>query len=346
MKSCVIVCVLSICLIPCAFGLTIMSYNVENFFDDVHNGTEFKEFDPRLGHWDAESFAVRVQTIAEVLRKAVPGGPDVVLLQEVENENALKTLADAGLHGMGYAYRIMVPKKGLAANVAILSRVPVARVRAHAVGPWKSTAPVRDVIEVELLQAGSTLYLFDNHWKSKTEGARATEPSRLEAAGVLIRRIAEILAQDPSADILAAGDLNEGVDEYGRTRKKYQTALIPETERTPTSFFGRSIYLSDNGRGLGEADGRLVLYDPWFELDASQRGSYSFHGDWLTMDHFLLSAGLLDSSGFSYKRRSFKPVRLPFLLTNEGVPKKWTGLKGERGFSDHLPLLITLDNHK
>jgi hypothetical protein len=38
-------------------------------------------------------------------------------------------------------------------------------------------------------------------------------------------------------------------------------------------------------------------------------------------------------------------VRLPFLLSTDGVPKKWTGLSSARGYSDHLPLLVTLDEH-
>jgi endonuclease/exonuclease/phosphatase family metal-dependent hydrolase len=343
MKSAFLTLLLSISLVACAPGLTVMSYNVENLFDDVHDGTEFKEFDPTLGKWNGEFFAVRVQAVAEVIRKAVAGGPDVILLQEVENENALRALAQEGLKGMGYVWQVIVPKKNLAANVAILSRIPITRVRSHSVGQWKQGAPVRDVVEVEIAQGGHTLYLFNNHWKSKIDGARVTEPSRLEAATVLADRVREIMAGDPSADILAAGDLNESVDEFARVGKKYQTALLPDTERAPRDSTGRSIFVSGNGRTLGASPDRLVLYDPWFEIEASQRGSYSYQGDWLTVDHFLLSPGLLDTNGFSYRWGTFRVARLAFLLTEEGIPKKWTGLVGQRGFSDHLPLLITLN---
>ncbi len=78
--------------LSCTNGITVMSYNVENLFDDVDDGTEFRDYDPEKGKWDAEAFALRVDTIAEVVRKAVPGGPDILLLQEVENENALRAL--------------------------------------------------------------------------------------------------------------------------------------------------------------------------------------------------------------------------------------------------------------
>ena len=346
MKRCLGALAFALCLAVSASAITVLSYNVENLFDDVHNGTEFREFDPARGTWNSEFFRVRVDSIAEVIRKVAPGGPDILLLQEVENENALRTLVDEGLKGMGYAWEILVPKRGLAANVAIVSRLPIVRVRAHGVGAWKGNTAMRDVIEAEIEMGGRTLYVFDNHWKSKLNGVRASEASRRESAGVLARRVREILAENPSADILAAGDFNENVDEYARTGRKYQTALIPDTEKTPQAFTRESIFLSADARGLGIVGERLVLYDPWFEIEASRRGSYSYQGDWLTVDHFLLSPGLFDVRGFSYRWGSFGPARLPLLISDSGVPKKFRALKGEKGYSDHLPLLITLDAKK
>ena len=32
--------------------VTVLSYNVENLFDDVDNGTEYPENDPGAGEWD------------------------------------------------------------------------------------------------------------------------------------------------------------------------------------------------------------------------------------------------------------------------------------------------------
>ena len=337
---------LVVCLAASASGLTVMSYNVENLFDDVRDGTEYREFDPGRGVWNAEFFKIRIDSIAEVVRKAVPGGPDILLLQEIENEHALRTLAEEGLGGMGYTWRVLVPKKNLAANVAILSRFPLMDVRAHAVGAWKDRTPVRDVIEAAIAYEGHRLWVFDNHWKAKTGGVKGTEATRLQAAAILSRRVREILAQDPSADILVAGDMNESTDEYARTGRKYQTALIPISETTPRKFAGQSIFLSGNTRVVGVSGDRLVLYDPWFELPRARWGSYSYQGEWLTVDHILLSAGLFDSRGFSYRWGSFGPVRFPFLFSPEGVPKKWTGLSAGRGYSDHLPLLVTLDVHE
>jgi len=68
-----------------------------------------------------------------------------------------------------------------------------------------------------------------------------------------------------------------------------------------------------------------------------------YQQEWQTPDHILLSPGLLDAQGFSYRWGSFRPVRLPFLLQPDGSPRRWNGVKAGRGYSDHLPLLIMLD---
>lgn len=346
MKRYMVAVAVWVCISRAAFPLTLMSYNVENLFDDVRNGTEYREFNPDRGTWNAELFKARIESIGEVVRKAVPGGADVLLFQEIENENALRALVDDALRGMGYTWKVMVPKRGLSANVAMASRLPVARVRAHAVPPWKGKTPMRDVIEADIQVAGHVLYVFNDHWKSKTDGVRVTEGSRLESSFVLAQRIREILQEDPAADILAAGDFNENIDEYARTGGKYQTALLPDEGTWPARFAGRSIFLSSDALRPGVTGDRLVLYEPWFELDASRRGSSFYQGDWLTVDHMLLSPGLLDSRGFTYRRGSFGPVKLDFLLLPDGAPKRWTGVTGPRGYSDHLPLLITLDVKK
>jgi endonuclease/exonuclease/phosphatase family metal-dependent hydrolase len=308
-----------------ARALTIMSYNVENLFDGVRDGTEYREFDPGRSAWSAESFQLRVKALSEVVRRAVAGGPDILLLQEVENEHALKVFLSEGARGMGYSWYTIVPKDGLAANVAIASRFPIAHVRTHAVGPWKGAKsrsfPVRDILEAQIEISGHTLYLFNNHWKSRTEGAKTTEPSRLESASVLARRIREILGQDADADIVAAGDMNENVDEFART------AL--SLAETPPPFAGPA--------------GRCVLFDPWFEMKPQDRGSYAWHGEWLTVDHMLLSAGLFDHRGFTYRRSSFTALRMPFLLDDRGLPRAWSQRGGRNGFSDHLPVLLALD---
>jgi len=143
-------------------------------------------------------------------------------------------------------------------------------------------------------------------------------------------------------DIVAAGDFNESVDEWRQAGRAWQVALVPVDDDPPASFLDRTILLADDPRDAGVRGG-LSLYDPWFEIAESERGSYSYQGRWQTVDHVLLSPGLFDERGFRYRPGGFRVVRLPFLLNADGTPKRWTRLSGQRGYSDHLPLLLSLD---
>ena len=48
--------------------ITVLAYNAENLFDDVSNGTEYREYDPATGEWSSELFHIKMQHLAEVLR--------------------------------------------------------------------------------------------------------------------------------------------------------------------------------------------------------------------------------------------------------------------------------------
>ncbi len=322
-----------------------MTYNVENLFDDVYDGTEYREFDPRGGKWTTELFRVRMDTIAEVIRRAVPGGPDIVALQELENENALKTLMERGLRGLGYTRAVLVPARGAATNVGIITRLPVSRVHSSWIES-RSDSGARDILEIEILHGDRLLHLFNNHWKSRTGGARETEGSRIDAARTVADRVRRILEEDPAADVIVAGDLNEAMDEFGRVSRKYRTALMPVEEGIPGESGLDGMLIASVPPQTGMTGGRPVFYDPWSEIAGEARGSYFYRGAWETVDHILMTGGLFDSLGFSYRRGSFRVYREPFLLLPGGAPMKWEGTKGGRGYSDHLPLLITLEIHE
>jgi endonuclease/exonuclease/phosphatase family metal-dependent hydrolase len=166
---------------------------------------------------------------------------------------------------------------------------------------------------------------------------------------VLRGRIKEIQAADPAADIVAAGDLNENVDEYFVTGRRAVTALMPADWEDRGGGAGDAaraepvLFLSGSAPPLDASADRCVLFDPWYEINPEARGSSSWQKEWLTADHILLSAGLFDRQGFRYRQGSFTAARLPFLLDDRGFPRKWSARGGTQGVSDHLPILLTLD---
>ncbi|HUV07687.1 MAG TPA: endonuclease/exonuclease/phosphatase family protein, partial [Spirochaetia bacterium] len=204
---------LSVLFLSCRPELTIMSYNVDNLFDDVDSGTEYEEYDPGGGRWTNEDFTDKLKAVAEVIKRAHPRGPDIVALQEVENRLCLDRLCDDHLSNLDYRYRVLVPARDQAVHCAFISRYPITRVGALNPGYWEGRAQrmiVEAVIEVE----GHSFHVFNNHWKSKIGGSRATEPARLASSRLLAERIGEILAEEPQADIVVLGDFNENVGEY------------------------------------------------------------------------------------------------------------------------------------
>ncbi|MBA7474560.1 hypothetical protein ES707_09914 [subsurface metagenome] len=309
-----------------------MSYNVHNLFDDVDNGSEYAEFKREKSIWSTEQFEKKLQHIARAIRESCFKGADVIALQEVENLNALRLLRDRYLRGMGYKYMVTAPQEGIAVRVALLSRIPIRKVLCHSMVEWQGRS-LRNIMEAELEYKGNTFFIFNNHWKSKSGGVRPTEQARLSAASVILRRIGSILEERPDADMVILGDLNENIEEYlevrgGVSSGGYQTALIPMAAPFEESYVTSSIFLADRPESAGLFNGRLVFYEPWYELDPQEQGSYLYQGRWQTPDHILLSASLFDGQGLVYQPGDFKVERSDFLL-------KWV-------CSDHLPLIIIL----
>ena len=335
--------VLLIAVFPaCRHDITLMTYNVENLFDDRLDGSEYPEFRPETDGWNSGTYHQKLEAIAKVIGTAYSDGPDIVTLQEIENLRVLNDLCDIYLNRSKYGYRVFVPKAGLANNIAVLSRLPINRVRSHYVGPWHGDES-RNILEVEIEYRGNILFLFNNHWKSKIGGILETETARLEAAAVLVRRIKEIREDLPNADIIIAGDLNENTGEYNQIDGAYRTALIPIDASASEDYSECSLFLTAEKAELLLVSERLVFYEPWYEQEKAEGGSLVYNGEWQTPDHILLSGGLFDEKGFYYKKNSFKAVKEDFFINGEtGYPLKWYTGSDKYGYSDHLPLMVTI----
>ncbi len=318
-------------------GITILSYNCENLFDDVDNGTEYAAYDPGLGEWNANLYYLKLKNIAEVILCSTRRGPDIIALQEIENEHVLTDLRDTFLTGKGYRTIVTPDSAESAVRCGFISRFPVSYVRIHSVSIDGKTAG-RSILETGFSIDSATLILFNNHWKSKSGGAEETEPQRVEAAGYIKNRISQLLEESPNADIIILGDLNENVDEFERVNNAYQTALIMEGEDVPPAYLAKSISVTFDVEALSPpGTAAPVFYSPWGELPG--KGSYMYNSSWETIDHFLLTASLFDSGGFSYS--SFEVIEEDFMVNDRGVPLRWNS-DLQQGYSDHLPILLTL----
>ncbi len=312
-------------------SLSIMSYNLMTLFDPVDQGGEYQGFSVAKGEWDESLYRLRIKNLASAILAAQPGGPDILALQEIENQRALKDLADAlG----GYAQIIKPSDEDAALGCALLSRYPAIMARSHRATPpaGASSSVPRNLLEARLDVDGRPLLVFVAHWKSKLGGAEETEAER-RAAAALLRSLARArLDAEPGLAIVAAGDLNENPDEYERIGGAYPTALRALEA-------GPGDWLSIGGDALSVAEDAAAFvrfYTPW---PSAEGYSYLYGGLEERIDHFLLSAGAVRGGSFTLAAFSAEPP--PFLVDLEGRPLGWDS-RAARGYSDHLPIRLTL----
>lgn len=316
--------------------LTILTYNCQNFFDDIDNGSEYIEYDPGAGKWNSNLFFKKLMNIAEVIVASVQGGPDIIALQEVENLNVLETLRETALTGRGYRDVVLIPADDSAVNCGLITRFPVLEARAHLV-TLEGSGYNRFILEVKLDTGDIPLIILNNHWKSKSGGAEDTEPMRIECAAFVKERVRVLSEVHPGIDIIVLGDLNENIDEFERIEGAYQTGLIPIGSSAPEAYWEKSMCVTFSATDGAFSTQDSLFFSPWGET--KKKGSYMYNSSWETIDHVLLPSALFDGSGWEYA--GFDVIDEEFLLTGEGRPKRWsTDL--QNGYSDHLPLVLTL----
>lgn len=317
--------------------LTVLSWNVQNIFDDVADGSEYDEFNPDKSEWNSNLFYKRLNRIEEMLNVTLDDFPQIFLLQEVENLNALNILNQEILNGH-FDWQILLEVDESSVHTAVLSEIPITSVSTLETG-YYGLYKLRPITEIHFDLGGKELVLFNNHWKSKSGGSAATESGRIQSAAVLVERIAKLLSEDADRLIIAAGDFNENHDEYKKTGRNYQTALMTEIESVPDEWTD-SLYITSKGRNCSYADGKLTLYSPWYDVSSS--GSYAYKSQWSKIDHFFLWKTLFDGTGYEYG--SFELVKDSLLLNDYNYPARWDTLT-EEGYSDHLPVLLKLLNN-
>jgi endonuclease/exonuclease/phosphatase family metal-dependent hydrolase len=323
---------------PSAGTLTLVAYNVHNLFDAHDDGFEYPEFSVARGRWDEGRYRARLASVAKAVGAALPDGtwPDVLCLEEVENRSVLEDLASGPLKAAGYRSLAMAPAEGSPINSALLSRFALVSVKAHSLAATDGTKAGRALLEARLDANGCALTVFVVHWKSRVEGAQATEEQRREAAALLAGRVSRLLEAEPGAELVVCGDFNESPDEYLRVGRRYPTALMPEAESAEAVQAKRALVSFVAGKAEGSG-AEPVFFSPWGE---SSGYSYSYKGDRERLDGFLLAPGLVDGTGLAY--RGFSVVDAPFLLDAEGAPLGWSS-STSTGYSDHLPILLVLE---
>jgi endonuclease/exonuclease/phosphatase family metal-dependent hydrolase len=324
--------------------LSVLAYNVENLFDTVHDqDREDWEYLPKAvrdqtpeaiewcntnalnknaclaNDWNDDVLKEKLKRIVSTILSAKDQGPDVVMVEEVENLNVLSMLANAlsiqtksdytpvlieGDDKRGIDVGLLTKKKVLSAT---LHRIPFSeKARGYDENQNLKSVNTRGILETIIgLENGKKLHVFGGHFPSQ----RNPSIQRQEALAFL----AKLVNQVPSTDlVLAGGDLN-----------------ITKEEEASLSLFSN---LSQQGLSVSHLVGMK-----------DQPGSYYHQGAWVFLDAFIFPNRALDSkSEWSVNLDSMTVKKAgEFQLNLKGTPLKFKP-NIPHGVSDHLPIYIEM----
>lgn len=334
MKLVLALFILAFSFVSSANSISFMQYNIENFFDTLHDeGTEDWTYLPvslkkKLpGHqeacqlmtntyyadeclnldWTEAKFTKKILNISKMIKSFDNSGkgPDILMLQEVENLNVISKLVSKGLDGLGYQYKVLIEgndSRGI--DVALISKYPVVSSKIHPLVMNGQIEDTRGILQVDLNVKGQTVTVFVNHWPSQgnTTDYRVASAQQLD-------KLASSLKSDL---ILAGGDFN-----------------TLETEVPyPFSFMSNWVDAEKMARELGV---QMI------------GGTHFYRGEWSSLDHIFIhkkSALKPNYNSFQIMNRSFALKKDSY--SSEMIPNRFN-FKTAEGFSDHLPMGLLID---
>ena len=324
---------ISVFICPDIFAKTfkIVSYNVQNLFDLHKNKTEYREYvpDTKFG-WTKKTAAIKYLNITRVLKDI---NADIISLQEIESVEALLYLRTVlKSKGIVYPYFAIADLKPTTVKCALLSKFPIVKKKEVVVSGSLS----RNILRTDIDISGNNLIVYVNHWKSK----KGPESLRKKYANALKKEIDQL---ETDADFVLTGDFNSNYNEYITFVNNVK--LNDTNKRTGINHILMTIKNNKlvDERLLVKQRSNKYLYNLWLEIPYKYRWSYNFFGRKSTPDHIILSKGLYDNKGVSYKDNSFNKFTPHYLFKNRGVfnwkrAKRGRGKHLGMGFSDHLPI--------
>ncbi len=291
--------------------LTLVELNCENLFDTQHDvGKEDSEFlSDGIRRWTPTKYWNKLNDIGQEILSCSDDLPDFVALVEVENDSVLRDLTRRSLlRHAGYQYLMTESKDVRGVDVAFLYQPHSFRPLCYdylEVPVVNDMRPTRDVLYVKgQCVSGDTLHVFVVHAPSRYGGELETQAYRLQVSQIILKALSHINDQ---SKVLIAGDFNDYADSPS-IQLLCHSGLINVTR---------------GARGLHGAP-----------------ANYRYRGEWHSLDHVLVSPGLAAKVDNSYINDA------PFLMEEEPTyggkrPRRtFRGMRYQRGYSDHLPLVV------
>lgn len=287
-------------------SFSVASWNMHEFFDGRDDGTEMDGW--KKGEWNTEKYLKRVKSVVEYIVKNL-GEADVLILEEVESNDVLKSLLEGGLKRAGYVYYGLAQAGEGKLSVGFLSRMKPSRVSLTGV------PSSRPMLVLDFVIGESAVKIVGVHLRS-----------RLSEENSEIRReelsLIEKIARDSDEALIVAGDFNSDPFLHkGEMEKKG----------------GGDAVLFLTGDGFKARDG--VLYSPFVDnASPLEGGTYHYQGQWEKLDNVLLSSEFFDSESIEYVETRI--VKGGGSTDHMGRPLPYDKDSG-LGYSDHFAIMAT-----
>jgi len=312
---------------------SVASYNVENLFDLKKDRSDYNEYRPNTkAKWNQKTFNIKINNVLRVIKDI---DADIIALQEIENQQLLKTLQRKLPK---YKYNSFSKYKNSSVGVGFLSKIKIKS--NHEISVRFTNKLFRPILESTFLLNNTEFKIFNNHWPSK----RVSESYRVKYAKKLFDRLKDL---PKDYDYILIGDFNSNYDEFKtiyREKKLNNTHGITGINQVLNTTINKRFVTYDDILKRGKRKN----YNLWLDLDYSDRFSNKYRGRNNTPDNIIISPSLFDNKKISYIPNSFEVFKPNYLYKN-GKIIRWNmknRIHRGSGFSDHLPIIAKFTTNK
>ncbi len=299
---------------------SIAFYNLENFFDSIHDEyTLDKDFTPDgKFQWNQNRYNTKIQNISKVISKIsidqTQKPPIFLGVSEVENSRILEDLIQSeNLKPFQYDFVHYDSPDERGIDVAFLYQKKYFELiysntyTLYLEDKNHDRDFTRDILLISGKLFNEQVYVIVNHWPSRNNGINSSESKRVRAAKLIHEIISEIYLEDPDPNIIIMGDFN---DEPNNNSIK--------------NFLVTSEY-----------------FNPMLELQQKGKGSIFHNKKWYMLDQIIMSINFLEKEKLFFENAEI--FNAYFLQEKYGKTKgtplrTFSGNRYIGGFSDHFPV--------
>lgn len=312
-----LIAVLQFCFIHFSQSDAVIFYNVENLFDTIDDPNKNdNEFLPSYKKgWNQERYNTKIKHINQII-DSIDTTPLLVGLVEIENKFVLESILSesSAMQSYGIAHFESGDFRGI--DCALLYDFEKLTLKHSApiryILPGKDDFSSRDILYAKFSSKNQDLHVYVNHWPSRRNGEKESEPNRLTASRAAQKHIDSIINSDKKARIVFMGDLNDYPS--NTSVQEIQERLEP--------------IITEDLNDLG--------------------GTHAYRGEYSVLDHILISSSLNKRKGFRYEKNSaqiYCPEFLRSTYKGNVVPfRTYGGSKYLDGYSDHFPVFFTISS--